>query len=216
MVFKWLQLLKSFFNASENGVEHGIPLMELQKGGYKDIIMLGQYLDLPTPALKERAAAAVKSASRPGAAGPLAGAMARVSIGPGGGIESGEERMAEILLRIARTRWVGLALLALVSLLALLAPRALLALLSLISLLSLIVLLALICTARSSCFAFSAFFSCSASRTVMCVLSSGDRRSSGCGCVVIGCQRRDGVVSPSTAADHTCDPLSPSRVDATP
>jgi hypothetical protein len=101
VVFKWLQLLKAFFNANESGVEHGVPLAELQRGGYKDIIMLGQYLDLPTPTLKERAQAAVKAASRPGAAGLTSG-MSRMSYS--GGSESGEERMAEILLRIARTR----------------------------------------------------------------------------------------------------------------
>lgn len=62
VVFKWLQMLKNFFNASENGVEHGVPSDVLIKGNYRELIILGQYLDLPTPQLKDRAAAAVKSA----------------------------------------------------------------------------------------------------------------------------------------------------------
>ena len=95
VIYKWLQLLKTFFNANENGVEHGIPLKELQSGNYKDIIMLGQYLDLPTPALKDRIAAAVKAATR-------SGGMAGLSL------DGDNERMAEILLRIARTRYVVL------------------------------------------------------------------------------------------------------------
>ena len=97
VVFKWLKLLKEFFNASENGVEHGITLSQLQGGMYKDIIMLGQYLDLPTPALRERASAAVKAAARPSG---LVGGMRGLSA------EEENERLAEVLLRIARTRWV--------------------------------------------------------------------------------------------------------------
>lgn len=89
VIFKWLQLLKAFFNASENRVEHGVPLFQLQSGVYKDIIVLGQYMDLPAPALRDRASAAVKAASRGGLGG-----------------DGDNERMAEVLLRIARTRWV--------------------------------------------------------------------------------------------------------------
>ncbi|WVQ81673.1 hypothetical protein IAT38_003798 [Cryptococcus sp. DSM 104549] len=107
VVFKWLQMLKAFFNASENGVEHGVALAQLQAGPYKDIIMLGQYLDLPTPTLKERCSAAVRAAS---------GKNTR-DAGVNGGLSSGmrgmrlddvkeddSERMAEVMLRIARTR----------------------------------------------------------------------------------------------------------------
>lgn len=95
VIFKWLQLLKSFFNASEHGTEHGVPLSQLQSGVYKDIIMLGQYLDLPAQALRDRAGAAVKAVARPG--GLVAGMR-------GLSMEEDNERMAEILLRIARTR----------------------------------------------------------------------------------------------------------------
>lgn len=84
IVLKWLQHLKTFFNAREGSTEHGVKLTTLQGGVYKDVMMLGQYLDLPTPALKERTAAAVKAVV----------ASTR---------EDGE-RMAEVLLRIVRTR----------------------------------------------------------------------------------------------------------------
>lgn len=97
IVFKWLQLLKAFFNASDNGVEHGVPVAQLQSGVYKDIIMLGQYLDLPTQALRERASAAVKGAAA-GRSGGLVGGMKGLSM------EDDNERMAEVLLRVARTR----------------------------------------------------------------------------------------------------------------
>nr|XP_018258943.1 cytoplasmic protein [Kwoniella dejecticola CBS 10117]OBR81101.1 cytoplasmic protein [Kwoniella dejecticola CBS 10117] len=97
VIFKWLQLLKSFFNANEGGVEHGVPITQLQSGNYKDLIMLGQYLDLPTQSLKDRASAAVKQASKPHSHSPL-NAHSTMT----GGDEN--ERMAEILLRIARTR----------------------------------------------------------------------------------------------------------------
>lgn len=105
VVFKWLQLLKNFFNASENGVEHGVPSEILMKGNYRELIMLGQYLDLPTPQLKERAAAAVKSAGRGG--GGVVGGLRGLSFNGNGNAEKdGEDndRMAEVLLRIARTR----------------------------------------------------------------------------------------------------------------
>ncbi|ORY25540.1 hypothetical protein BCR39DRAFT_543937 [Naematelia encephala] len=102
VVFKWLQLIKTFFNANEGGVEHGVPLVELQKGNYRDLVMLGQYLDLPTAQLKERASAAVKAAARPAG---VVGGMRSMSMNENGvGRDEGEERMAEILLRIARTR----------------------------------------------------------------------------------------------------------------
>ncbi|WWC91481.1 uncharacterized protein L201_006427 [Kwoniella dendrophila CBS 6074] len=116
VVFKWLQILKSFFNANENGVEHGLPITTLQSGNYKDLIMLGQYLDLPTPVLKERTSAAVKAASKPSAShnGNSNGLTSNfrsmridstTSNGPLEGRDDNEhERMAEILLRIARTR----------------------------------------------------------------------------------------------------------------
>ena len=100
VIFKWLQLLKGFFNAAEGGREHGVPMTQLQSGNYKDLVMLGQYMDLPTPALRDRCAAAVKSAgSKATAAGGLNG-MNGLSLG--GSVEN--DRMAEILLRIARTR----------------------------------------------------------------------------------------------------------------
>lgn len=98
VVLKWLQLLKAFFNASENGVEHGVPLSQLQAGPYRDIIILGQYLDLPTQALRDRASAAVKAAGRP--QGVVAGMK-------GLSLEKDNDRMAEVLLRIARTRSVA-------------------------------------------------------------------------------------------------------------
>ncbi|WVW79162.1 hypothetical protein I302_101128 [Kwoniella bestiolae CBS 10118] len=113
VVFKWLGMLKSFFNASEGGVEHGVPIVKLQSGNYKDLIMLGQYLDLPTPTLKDRTSAAVKVASKHAAStstagGGLVGGFRSLRVDSA--IEEDEgtgnegERMAEILLRIARTR----------------------------------------------------------------------------------------------------------------
>jgi hypothetical protein len=104
VIFKWLQMLKGFFNAAEGGREHGVPMAQLQSGNYKDLVMLGQYMDLPTPALKDRCAAAVKSAGSKAAAGPGAtgglNGMNGLSLGP----SVDNDRMAEILLRIARTR----------------------------------------------------------------------------------------------------------------
>ncbi len=109
VIFKWLQLLKAFFNAKESdGVEHGVPIAQLQSGPYKDIIVLGQYLDLPTPVLKERAIAAVKAAGRsgsissssPSSGAGINGAMRGLSVSK----EEEEERLAEVLLRIVRTR----------------------------------------------------------------------------------------------------------------
>nr|XP_019009601.1 cytoplasmic protein [Kwoniella pini CBS 10737]OCF48382.1 cytoplasmic protein [Kwoniella pini CBS 10737] len=112
VVFKWLQLLKSFFNANESGIEHGVPLNQLQSGNYKDLIMLGQYLDLPTPTLKERASAAVKQASKPHSSpktsnSTLSSGFRNLNLDNNEDIQIGRdenERMAEILLRIARTR----------------------------------------------------------------------------------------------------------------
>jgi len=101
VIFKWLNLLKGFFNAAEGGYEHGVPIGQLQSGNYKDLIMLGQYMDLPTAALKERCSAAVKSASaRVTPAGGLMGGMGGLNLGN----VLDNERMAEVLLRIARTR----------------------------------------------------------------------------------------------------------------
>nr|XP_019047884.1 cytoplasmic protein [Kwoniella bestiolae CBS 10118]OCF26814.1 cytoplasmic protein [Kwoniella bestiolae CBS 10118] len=98
VVFKWLGMLKSFFNASEGGVEHGVPIVKLQSGNYKDLIMLGQYLDLPTPTLKDRTSAAVKVASG------FRSLRVDSAIEEDEGTGNEGERMAEILLRIARTR----------------------------------------------------------------------------------------------------------------
>lgn len=120
VVFKWLQLIKVFFNAKEDdGTEYGVPLAELTGGRYKDLIMLGQYLDLPSPSLRERVITGVKSVGLASAAGAdgmngLARGMGRMGIeSPLGSATEPEigreersegERMAEILLRIARTR----------------------------------------------------------------------------------------------------------------
>lgn len=135
IVFKWLQLIKVFFNAKEDdGTEYGIPLAELTGGRYKDLIMLGQYLDLPSPSLRERVVASVKAVGLPGGGGaggvdglsrgmgrlgvesPTAASTTGSGLGSGhgsygtGGPDIGQEersegeRMAEILLRIARTR----------------------------------------------------------------------------------------------------------------
>lgn len=98
VVFKWLGLLKAFFNASENGVEHGVPSNLLQGGVYRDLVMVGQYLDLPLPQLKERCTGAVRAASS-GSSKSLMG-LGRLRIGD----EDEGERMAEVLLRICRTR----------------------------------------------------------------------------------------------------------------
>lgn len=101
IVFKYLQMLKAFFNAKEDNMEHGVPLAQLQLGPYKDLLMVGQYLDLPTPALRERASGAVK-----GSIGRSSGAtaqMGRMSVDDTYG-GNDQERMAEVLLRIARTR----------------------------------------------------------------------------------------------------------------
>jgi len=108
VVFKWLQQIKAFFNAAEGGVEHGVPLSQLQTGGYKDMLMVGQYLDLPTPALRERAAAAVKAAATVQRPASTTSALRSLSLNPAPVARSrvGEdnERMAEVLLRILRTR----------------------------------------------------------------------------------------------------------------
>jgi len=98
VIFKWLNLLKGFFNAAEGGYEHGVPMAQLQSGNYKDLVMLGQYMDLPTPALRDRCSAAVKSASARG--NGAGGGMSGFSLGS----VQDNDRMAEVLLRIARTR----------------------------------------------------------------------------------------------------------------
>lgn len=75
--------------------------------------MVGQYLDLPTPALRERAAGAVKAAANASAGAGAAGnglidGMRGLRVDDarnGGGSKDEEmERMAEVLLRIARMR----------------------------------------------------------------------------------------------------------------
>jgi hypothetical protein len=113
IVFKWLQQLKAFFNASEGGVEYGVPLHDLQTGGYKDMLMVGQYLDLPTPSLRERTAAAVRAASSVVRTAPLTtspkSGMRALSLygGPASSrarVGEDNERMAEVLLRILRMR----------------------------------------------------------------------------------------------------------------
>ncbi|KAL1411961.1 hypothetical protein Q8F55_002954 [Vanrija albida] len=110
IVFKWLTELKAFFNADEGGVEHGIPLSKLQSESYKDIVMVGQYLDLPTPQLKERAATAVKAASS--IVGSPVTTMRNLNLSTNGPsyssarsrIDDDNHRMAEGLLRIVRMR----------------------------------------------------------------------------------------------------------------
>lgn len=101
VVFKWLQTLKAFFNAAENGEELGIPISLLQAGGYRDMLLLGQCLDLPTLTLRERAAAAVRAASGSGVALrtlPKGTSSTRAKV------DEDNERVAEVLLRIVRMR----------------------------------------------------------------------------------------------------------------
>lgn len=103
VVFKWLHQLRGFFNAAEGGVEHGVPMAQLQDNGYRDLVMVGQYLDLPTPQLKDRAAAAVGS-SASGTSSPLLG-LRHLSMGATRErINDDNDRMAEVLLRIVRMR----------------------------------------------------------------------------------------------------------------
>lgn len=117
VVFKWLQQLKGFFNAEDGGIEHGVPMVELQAGGYKDIIMIGQYIDLPTAALKDRVSSAVRAASSVVSvgSGPRSPAAARSPASPStrfatlqtstrSRVDEDNERMAEALLRIMRMR----------------------------------------------------------------------------------------------------------------
>lgn len=94
VVFKWLQSLKSFFIADGQG----IPSSSLSSGTYRDMLLLGQCLDLPTQTLKERAAAAVRASSGSGVnlRGGLSASRARVN--------EDNERVAEVLLRIVRMR----------------------------------------------------------------------------------------------------------------
>lgn len=67
--------------------------------------MIGQYLDLPLPALRERASAAVRATSS--VVSPTTG-MRSLSLGGAVGsrarVGEDNERMAEILLRILRMR----------------------------------------------------------------------------------------------------------------
>ncbi|ORX38986.1 hypothetical protein BD324DRAFT_618118 [Kockovaella imperatae] len=90
IIFKWLQMLKSFLNASDDAGEHGVPASQLQDQRYRDLLVLGQYLDLPNPALKERCSAAVKAA-----------------LAAQGTEDRRKQELietAEVLLRLARTR----------------------------------------------------------------------------------------------------------------
>lgn len=101
MVFKWLQALKAFFHASGAG----IPVQHLQAGAYRDMLMLGQVLDLPTPSLRERTAAAVRAASARGAQGVMA--LRNISLRDGmsrAHVDEDNQRVAEILLRVLRMR----------------------------------------------------------------------------------------------------------------
>lgn len=104
VVFKWLQVLKSFFNAADGS----IPLSALQSGAYRDMLMLGQVLDLPTPALRERTAAAVRAASASGSRGVMG--LRNLSLSPQdkaterARIDQDNERVAEVLLRVLRMR----------------------------------------------------------------------------------------------------------------
>ncbi len=105
VVFQWLKLAKAFFNATENGQEHGVPMTLLQGGLYKELILIGQYLDLPTPALKERCVASIKAVSRNGkSTGPVPAANAQSALAPTAKTADEDERTAEILLRILRMR----------------------------------------------------------------------------------------------------------------
>jgi hypothetical protein len=100
------QLLKNFFNASENGQEHGVPISALQGGLYKELVLIGQYLDLPTPALKEKCVAAIKGVGRKGAK-PATSSLANghsANLLPSYSPAEEDERTAEILLRILRMR----------------------------------------------------------------------------------------------------------------
>lgn len=102
MVFKWLQALKTFFHAGGEG----IPLHHLQSGSYRDMLLLAQVLDLPTPALRERVAAAVRSACASGSRGIMG--MRSLSLEDEGSdkrrVDADNERVAEVLLRVLRMR----------------------------------------------------------------------------------------------------------------
>ncbi len=98
------QLLKQFFNATENGEEHGVPLPVLQAGLYKHVIQLGPYLDLPTPALKETCIASIKAAGRAKAVTTGKSTFMAVGMSSMGRADDQDEKTAEILLRILRMR----------------------------------------------------------------------------------------------------------------
>jgi hypothetical protein len=73
----------------------------LSGGLYKELILIGQYLDLPTPTLKEKCVAAIKGTSRMGkVTSPMS---TNATNGSQVGVDE-EERRAEILLRILRMR----------------------------------------------------------------------------------------------------------------
>ncbi|BEI83764.1 hypothetical protein CcaverHIS002_0403680 [Cutaneotrichosporon cavernicola] len=94
VVFKWLQALKAFFAA-------GIPAATLQAGVYRDMLLVGQARDLPTPALRERAATAVRASS---GGAPIRHIPTAVAMGGRARTDADNARVAELLLRILRMR----------------------------------------------------------------------------------------------------------------
>lgn len=102
--------MKTFFNAVDENGEHGVPLSTLQAGIYKDVMTIGQYLDLPTPVLKEKCTVALKAARRRPQLQHNQSSMSALSpgIAPGASVmgkpEDDDIRLAEILLRILRMR----------------------------------------------------------------------------------------------------------------
>lgn len=103
VVFKWLKMLKAFFNASEGGVEYGLPLATLQSGAYRDLLLIGQYLDLSVLVLKEKCSAAVKGIGRTSSK-VIQGQEIDAGSGSHPGSLEDQQRTAEILMRILRTR----------------------------------------------------------------------------------------------------------------
>lgn len=104
LVFQWLRLLKSFFNAKEDGVENGVPISTLQSGVYKDLLLIGSLLDLSTPALKEKCVAAIKGAGRSKAPVQRKGSFISAGVSSMGRAEDQDERSAELLLRVLRMK----------------------------------------------------------------------------------------------------------------
>jgi hypothetical protein len=81
-------------------VEYGVPLLTLQSGAYKDLLLIGQYLDLPVAGLKEKCIAAIKGVGRQSSKSQ---SLAQSGFTAPGASDD-EERTAEILLRILRMR----------------------------------------------------------------------------------------------------------------